>query len=56
MERKVRDSCGKSVSRGDPAGASRGGFPTAESECLKWKSTSEFLHLVFNNFKKKTVR
>ncbi|MDQ7863093.1 hypothetical protein RCO48_24870 [Peribacillus frigoritolerans] len=21
MERKVRDSCGKSVSRGDPAGA-----------------------------------
>ncbi|MED3789704.1 hypothetical protein P4576_21240 [Peribacillus frigoritolerans] len=24
MERKVRDSCGKSVSRGDPAGEGRG--------------------------------
>ncbi|MFJ5747783.1 hypothetical protein ACIP97_04170 [Peribacillus frigoritolerans] len=32
MERKVRDSCGKSVSRGDPAGASRGGSPTARGK------------------------
>ncbi|MFJ5747782.1 hypothetical protein ACIP97_04165 [Peribacillus frigoritolerans] len=32
MERKVRDSCGKSVSWGDPAGASRGGSPTARGK------------------------
>ncbi|WP_343929259.1 hypothetical protein [Peribacillus frigoritolerans] len=30
MERKVRDSCGKSVAKGDPAGASRG--PTARGK------------------------
>ncbi|MDQ7863068.1 hypothetical protein RCO48_24645 [Peribacillus frigoritolerans] len=36
----VRDSCGKSESRGDPRGAkSAEGGPPAESECLKWKST-----------------
>ncbi|MDQ7860058.1 hypothetical protein RCO48_00405 [Peribacillus frigoritolerans] len=42
MERKVRDSCGKSESRGDPAGAKaprRLHGPPAESECLEWKST-----------------
>ncbi|MFS0670953.1 hypothetical protein AB1L12_23980, partial [Peribacillus frigoritolerans] len=27
MKRKVRDSCGKNVSKGDPAGGSRGGSP-----------------------------
>ncbi|AZV60679.1 hypothetical protein DOZ91_08585 [Peribacillus frigoritolerans] len=32
MERKVRDSCGKSASRGDPAGGSRGGSPTARGK------------------------
>ncbi|MGE8019883.1 hypothetical protein ACQKOM_13355 [Peribacillus frigoritolerans] len=32
MKRKVRDSCGKSVSKGDPAGASRGGSPTARGK------------------------
>ncbi|MGE8017686.1 hypothetical protein ACQKOM_02000 [Peribacillus frigoritolerans] len=32
MERKVQDSCGKSVSWGDPAGASRGGSPTARGK------------------------
>jgi hypothetical protein len=32
MERKVRDSCGKSASRGDPAGKSRGGSPTARGK------------------------
>ncbi|MDQ7860691.1 hypothetical protein RCO48_05095 [Peribacillus frigoritolerans] len=32
MERKVRDSCGKSASRGDPAGASRGGSATARGK------------------------
>lgn len=32
MERKVRDSCGKSASRGDPAGESRGGSPTARGK------------------------
>ncbi|WP_221412468.1 hypothetical protein, partial [Peribacillus simplex] len=32
LERKVRDSCGKSVSRGDPAGESRGGSPTARGK------------------------
>ncbi|MGE8018833.1 hypothetical protein ACQKOM_07905 [Peribacillus frigoritolerans] len=32
MERKVRDSCGKSVSRGDPAGESRGGSRTARGK------------------------
>ncbi|MDQ7861880.1 hypothetical protein RCO48_15615 [Peribacillus frigoritolerans] len=37
MERKVRDSCGKSVAKGDPAGDAEGG-PPEESECLKWKS------------------
>jgi hypothetical protein len=35
----VRDSCGKSVSKGDPTGAkSAKGGPPAESECLEWKS------------------
>ncbi|MFJ5749879.1 hypothetical protein ACIP97_15055 [Peribacillus frigoritolerans] len=28
----VRDSCGKSASRGDPAGESRGGSPTAHGK------------------------
>ncbi|MFE3975057.1 hypothetical protein ACFX4L_22015, partial [Peribacillus sp. YIM B13482] len=28
----VRDSCGKSASRGDPAGESRGGSPTARGK------------------------
>ena len=28
----MRDSCGKSASRGDPAGASRGGSPTARGK------------------------
>ncbi|AZV59736.1 hypothetical protein DOZ91_03320 [Peribacillus frigoritolerans] len=32
MERKVRDSCGKSASREDPAGESRGGSPTARGK------------------------
>ncbi|MFJ5748033.1 hypothetical protein ACQKOM_00715 [Peribacillus frigoritolerans] len=33
MERKVRDSCGKSASRGDPAGARRrGGSRTARGK------------------------
>jgi hypothetical protein len=32
LERKVRDSCGKSASRGDPAGASRGGSTTARGK------------------------
>jgi hypothetical protein len=32
LERKVRDSCGKSASRGDPAGESRGGSPTARGK------------------------
>ena len=43
MERKVRDSCGKSASKGDPAGAcaEEAPGPPAESECLKWKSTSK---------------
>ncbi|WP_343929251.1 hypothetical protein [Peribacillus frigoritolerans] len=63
MERKVRDSCGKSVSRGDPAGVSRGGFPTARGKrvpeveinvpmvkILKWEWAREFL------IKRKTVR
>ncbi|MFS0597945.1 hypothetical protein AB1L16_14650 [Peribacillus frigoritolerans] len=27
MERKVRDSCGKSVTKGDPAGERRGSSP-----------------------------
>ena len=40
LERKVRDSCGKSASRGDTAGkAEEAPRPPAESECLKWKST-----------------
>ncbi len=33
LERKVRDSCGKCVSRGDPAGAKRrGGSRTARGK------------------------
>ncbi|MFS0600061.1 hypothetical protein AB1L16_25635 [Peribacillus frigoritolerans] len=32
MERKVRDSCGKSVTNGDPAGASPGGSTTARGK------------------------
>ncbi|MDQ7860672.1 hypothetical protein RCO48_04990 [Peribacillus frigoritolerans] len=32
MERKVRDSCGKSASQGRPAGESRGGSPTARGK------------------------
>ncbi|RRN75090.1 hypothetical protein EI200_01625 [Peribacillus simplex] len=36
----VRDSCGKSASRGDPAGESRGGSPTDRGKrCLERKST-----------------
>ncbi|TKH06959.1 hypothetical protein FC682_02380 [Peribacillus simplex] len=36
----VRDSCGKSASKGDPAGAGaeEAPGPPAESECLEWKS------------------
>ncbi|MDQ7862067.1 hypothetical protein RCO48_17085 [Peribacillus frigoritolerans] len=43
MERKVRDSCGKSASQGDPAGASRGQtarrkrVPVAEIHCKLYK-------------------
>jgi len=33
LERKVRDSCGKSVAEGGPP---------AEIECLEWKSTIRF--------------
>jgi len=43
LERKVRDSCGKNVSTGDPAGAKsaeEAPGPPAESECLEWKSYS----------------
>ncbi|MEB2492267.1 hypothetical protein SOP93_13950 [Peribacillus frigoritolerans] len=36
----VRDSGGKSASKGDPTGANAEGGPPAESECLEWKSTS----------------
>ncbi|MEC0272498.1 hypothetical protein [Peribacillus frigoritolerans] len=32
MERKVRDSCGKSVAKGDPAGERRGGSRTARGK------------------------
>jgi len=32
LERKVRDSCGKSVSMGDPAGQRRGGSRTARGK------------------------
>ncbi|MFJ5749546.1 hypothetical protein ACQKOM_06930 [Peribacillus frigoritolerans] len=32
MERKVRDSCGKSASKGDPAGLRRGGSRTARGK------------------------
>ncbi|MCU6602381.1 hypothetical protein OCO53_18090 [Peribacillus frigoritolerans] len=32
MERKVRDSCGKSVAKGDPAGERRGGTRTARGK------------------------
>ncbi|MCT1388377.1 hypothetical protein ACPOM7_18010 [Peribacillus castrilensis] len=32
MERKVRDSCGKGVAKGDPAGESRGGSQTARGK------------------------
>ncbi|MBR8645630.1 hypothetical protein KEH51_21305 [[Brevibacterium] frigoritolerans] len=43
MERKVRDSCGKSVSRETPqAQAEEAPRPPAESECLEWKSTFPF--------------
>ncbi|MDQ7861967.1 hypothetical protein RCO48_16295 [Peribacillus frigoritolerans] len=37
MERKVRDSCGKSVSKETPQ-AEAEGRPPAESECLERKS------------------
>jgi len=46
LERKVRDSCGKSVAKGDPAGhAEEAPGPPAESECLEWKSTIRFTTL-----------
>ncbi|MEP9407746.1 hypothetical protein ABKP09_15630 [Peribacillus frigoritolerans] len=32
MERKVRDSCGKSVAKGDPTGERRGGSRTARGK------------------------
>ncbi|TKH10774.1 hypothetical protein FC678_13750 [Peribacillus simplex] len=40
----VRDSCGKSVSKGEPAGAKsaeEASGPPAESECLEWKSKKQ---------------
>jgi hypothetical protein len=45
LERKVRDSCGNSESKGDPRRkcAEEAPGPPAESECLKWKSTSKFV-------------
>ncbi|MDQ7860866.1 hypothetical protein RCO48_06855 [Peribacillus frigoritolerans] len=45
MERRVRDSCGKSASKGDPTGARaprRLPDRPRKSECLKWKSTLIF--------------
>ncbi|MDP9739217.1 UNVERIFIED_ORG: hypothetical protein QFZ59_001047 [Bacillus sp. B2I3] len=36
----VRDSCGKSASKGDPTGANAEGGPPAESECPTFQSTS----------------
>ncbi|MGE8018606.1 hypothetical protein ACQKOM_06745 [Peribacillus frigoritolerans] len=46
MERKVRDSCGENVAKGDPAGhAEEAPGPPAVSECLEWKSTIRFTNL-----------
>ncbi|TDL88485.1 hypothetical protein E2R55_14935 [Vibrio vulnificus] len=42
MERKVRDSCGKSVAWETPQACRGGSRPPAESECLEWKSTFLF--------------
>ncbi|MBR8645439.1 hypothetical protein KEH51_18640 [[Brevibacterium] frigoritolerans] len=43
MERKVRDSCGKSVAKGDPAGERRGGSRTARGKRVPgWKSMLRF--------------
>ncbi|MFJ5747944.1 hypothetical protein ACIP97_04980 [Peribacillus frigoritolerans] len=39
MERKARDSCGKSVAWETPQARRGGSRPPAESECLEWKST-----------------
>ncbi|MED4692403.1 hypothetical protein [Peribacillus frigoritolerans] len=36
MERKVRDSCGKSVAKGDPAGERRGGSPDRPRKASAW--------------------
>ncbi|KOR82752.1 hypothetical protein AM233_00380 [Bacillus sp. FJAT-22058] len=41
LERKERDSCGKSASKGDPSGLRRGSRTARGKECLEWKSTSE---------------
>ncbi|MFJ5749074.1 hypothetical protein ACIP97_10885 [Peribacillus frigoritolerans] len=46
MERKVRDSCGESESRGDPAGARAPRTdPPEESECPTFQSTFELYSL-----------
>ncbi|MCY9141824.1 hypothetical protein, partial [Peribacillus frigoritolerans] len=43
MERKVRDSCGKIVSRGDTAGARRrGGFPDRPRKASAWRGNQRF--------------
>ncbi|MBL3642646.1 hypothetical protein JMN23_09750 [Bacillus sp. RHFB] len=36
MERKVLDSCGKSVAKGDPAGERRGGLPDRPRKASAW--------------------
>ncbi|MBD8587551.1 hypothetical protein ACPOM7_12090 [Peribacillus castrilensis] len=36
MERKVRDSCGKSVAKGDPAGERRGGSLDRPRKASAW--------------------
>ncbi|MDQ7861879.1 hypothetical protein RCO48_15610 [Peribacillus frigoritolerans] len=47
MERKVRDSCGKNVSRGDPAGGSRGGSTDRPRKASAWSGNQDHHQITF---------
>lgn len=51
LERKERDSCGKSASKGDPAGMRRGSRTARGKECLEWKSTTFSEPLLSTNYR-----
>ncbi|MDQ7862247.1 hypothetical protein RCO48_18280 [Peribacillus frigoritolerans] len=50
MERKVRDSCGTSVAKGDPAGAKRrGGCGTARGKRVPGEEINDLVLMIVRN-------